>query len=198
MCDAFEEIIVVILGIAIGLPLPVTASQVLWINLISDGLPSLALTVDPKRPGAMDEPPRSEKEVLVSSWMKVLIFIVSGSGGIMAFFIFNRFYGINLDLAQARSATFATLGINSLFYVFSLRALKQPFWKENLLENKWLLGAVAIGIILQIMPFVIPTLGNFLDVVPLTLTEWASVFGASAIMFILIELSKGVFRKEKI
>ena len=198
MCDAFEEIGVVILCIIAGLPLPVTASQVLWINLISDGLPNLALTVDPKRPGSMNEPPRSVKEQLVSRWMKILIFIVSAAGATMAFLIFSRFFGKGANIHQARSAAFATLGINSLFYVFSLRALKQPFWKENPLDNKWLLGAVSVGILLQIIPFTIEPVGRFLDVVPLSLVEWASVFGASTVMFILIELSKAIFRKKHI
>ena len=201
MSDAFEEIFAVIGAIIIsivflpGLPLPVTAAQVLWINLISDGFPNLALTVDPKRPNIMDELPRSPKEKLVENWMKWLIFIVSLAGGVMALIIFVSNFNRFEDVGLARSVAFATLGLNSLIYVFSVRTLTLPFWKEGFFANKWLLLAVAAGIVLQVMPFVVSPLGKFLDIVPIDLSLWAEVFAASAIMFILIEISKILFRR---
>src|SRR5690606_31170536 len=64
LSDAFAEILLVVTGLILGLPLPITALQIVWINLISDGFPNLALTVDPKRPGIMEERPRPPKERL--------------------------------------------------------------------------------------------------------------------------------------
>ena len=80
LCDAFEEILVVLAGIIIGLPLPVTAVQILWVNLVSDGLPNLALTVDPKRRDIMKDKPRSPGEHIITSWMINLILFVSFFG----------------------------------------------------------------------------------------------------------------------
>ena len=201
MSDAFEEIFTVIgaiiLGIILipGLPLPVTAAQVLWINLISDGFPNLALTVDPKRSGIMNEPPRSPGEKLVNRWMKWLIFMISLAGGIMALVIFVSNYLRFGDIELARSVAFATLGVNSLIYVFSVRTLTLPFWKEGFFDNKWLLVAVFGGGVLQLAPFVIPQLGAFFEIVPIGLDLWAEVFLASAVMFILVEISKLIFRR---
>src|SRR3989344_3546250 len=82
MSDAFEEIIAVVGSLFLKLPLPVSAAQILWINLVSDGFPDLALTLDPKTRGIMRRNPRNGSENLVAPWMKTLIFIVSLVGGI--------------------------------------------------------------------------------------------------------------------
>lgn len=203
MTDAFSEIIAVIGAILLviitgnPLPLPVTAAQILWINLVSDGFPNLALTVDPERPSIMKEPPRSPNELLVNTWMRSLIFLVSLVGGVFALILFLHTYSTTGDIEHAQSIAFATLGVNSLVYVFSLRALTKPFWTVSLFANKWLLFAVIGGIALQILPFANSSLGAFLGVVPLSLAEWAGVWGASILMFIIIELFKLAFRVSK-
>lgn len=200
MSDSFEEIFAVmgsiILSITLipGLPLPVTAAQILWINLVSDGFPHLALTVDPKQPGIMKLPPRDPAEPLVASWMRKLILIVSLSGGIVALMLFIYFYKKTGDIVLSRSIAFATLGVNSLIYVFSIRTLQQPFWKENPFDNKWLNLAFLAGLFFQIIPFMSSRLQQFFKVKTLTLTHWLIVFTASAIMFIIIEVTKWVFR----
>jgi len=193
MSDAFEEIIAVVGTILLGLPLPVSAAQILWINLVSDGFPDLALTVDPKIKDIMKRPPRSPQEKLVNSWMKKLMLIVSVTGGLIALFTFVYFLK-NSGLDIGRSITFAILGTNSLVYVFSVRTLRSPFWIENPFENKWLNLAFVGGMILQIMPFVSPTLRNFFGVTSLSVFHWTWVLTSSLIMFIIIEVSKHSFR----
>lgn len=194
MSDAFEEIIIVVGTIIFALPLPITAGQILWINLISDGFPDLALTVDPKTKGIMDRPPRSSQEGLVAAWMRNLIFIVSLAGGIMALILFYLVWRSTQDAVLARSVAFATLGVNSLLYVFSIRTLTEPFWQENPLANNWLNLAVVAGFALQVGPFFFSVSRNFLRIVPLPAFYWLGVFTASLIMFIIIEVAKDVFR----
>jgi Ca2+-transporting ATPase len=195
MSDAFSEIVAVLGSLILGLPLPVSAAQILWINLISDGFPDLALTVDPKTKGLMERPPRSPKEEVISPWMKLLILIVSATGGIIALFLFLVFLKVTGNLILARSIAFATLGVNSLVYVFSIKGLTRPFWQDNLLANKWLNIAVVGGLFLQVLPFVFPFLGRFLQVTYLQPAHWLLVFLASAIMFIIIEVAKVFFRR---
>jgi len=195
MSDAFEEIVAVIGSILLGLPLPVTAAQILWINLVSDGLPHLALTVDPKRPGLMNKPPRDPREPLVTSWVRNLILIVSVSGGLIALALFVYFYKTTGDLLLARSIAFATLGVNSLVYVFSVRTLREPFWAENPLANPWLNVAVVGGLALQLTPFIFEKARGFFGIVGLSALHWLYVFTAALVMFILIEAAKVVFRK---
>jgi len=193
LSDAFVEIILVLTAIMVKLPLPITAAQILWVNLVSDGFPNLALTVDPKAPGTMSKPPRSPKEMLVSPWMRTLILIVSLTGGFFAVALFYYSYTKSNSLDLARSVAFATVGINSLIYVFSIKALKDPFWKVSAFNNVWLLLGVVAGVLLQVAPFVITPLRNMFEIVPIG-NYWFAVVGASALMFVVIELSKVLFR----
>jgi Ca2+-transporting ATPase len=193
LSDGFEEILVVMTALILNLPLPITAAQLLWINLVSDGFPHLALTIDPKNSGVMRRPPRSPKEPLIANWMKILILIVSVTGGFFAFVFFYIAYRETGDAHFAQSITFATVGINSLIYVFSIRTLRAPFWEENIFKNRWLIAAVGVGVFLQVLPFVNPTLRRFLEVRVLGWGWWAAIVGAGLLMFLIIELLKGLF-----
>ena len=95
----------------------------------------------------------------------------------------------------ARSIAFATLGVNSLVYVFSIRTLKEPFWRENPFGNKWLNVAVIIGVIFQILPFTTDLFRGFFKLSVLDAVQWTVIFCSSILMFIIIELSKVVFRR---
>ena len=196
MSDAFEEIVAVIGGILLGLPLPVTAAQILWINLVSDGFPHLALTIDPRSSEIMQASPRNSQEPLVASWMKKLILIVSLWGGTTGLVLFIYFYRTTGNIILAQSVAFATLGINSLIFVFSVRTLRQPVWKQNPFENKWLNIAVLGGILMQIFPFVFPTTREFLGLYPLRVGSWIVIFAAGVFVFIMIEFMKYIFREQ--
>lgn len=194
LSDSFEEIVVVVGTIVLSLPLPVTAIQILWINIVSDGFPHLSLTVDPKTKDIMKRYPRRPGTLLVSGWMKTLIFIVSLSGGLVALILFSYYFKLTGNIAVARSITFATLGVNSLVYVFSIRTLTQPFWDENPFGNKWLNIAVLAGFTFQILPFASQSLRNFFGLESLTFLQWTSVITASFVMFVIVEVSKIIFR----
>lgn len=195
LSDAFAEIVVVVGSIAVGLPLPITAVQILWINLVSDGFPDLALTVDPKRPDIMKERPRLPQERLVNRWMIALIGIVSLTAGIIAFSSFIVVYKITNDIIVARSMTFATLGLNSLAYVFSVRALMAPFRKNRFFENKWLVAAVMAGFGLQVLPFTTLSLRQFFGLDSLGLVYWIVAIGLSIFMFFVIEIFKVSYKR---
>jgi len=196
MSDAFSEIVAVLMSILLGFPLAVTAAQILWINLVSDGLPHLALAVDPKRKNIMSSNPRSPKEPLVNLNMKLLIGFVSVIGGLLAFALFYFVYQIE-GLELARSVAFAVLGTNSLIYVFSIKTLKDPVWRQNPFDNLWLIGAVVVGFVAQVLPFIYLPLGKFLDAVPIPLTYWFYIIAVSVVVFLCIEMSKFVFRNNK-
>jgi len=193
LCDAFEEILVVLAGIILGLPLPVTAVQILWVNLVSDGLPNLSLTVDPKRRGIMKDTPRSPNEHIITSWMINLILFVSIVAGITAFMSFYFVYKNTGNITLARSVTFVTIGINSLVYVFSVRAPFTSFIKSRMFKNKWLGLSVLAGFALQFLPFSTETLRNFFKVEKISVTYWGVAFGLSILMFLIVEMFKHVF-----
>ena len=193
LCDAFEEILVVLAGIILGLPLPVTAVQILWVNLVSDGLPNLSLTVDPKRRGIMKDKPRSPDEHIITSWMINLILFVSVIAGLTAFLSFYFVYKNTGNIVLARSVTFVTIGINSLVYVFSVRAPFTSFIKSRVFKNKWLGLSVLAGFGLQFLPFATETTRNFFKIEKLSLSYWSVAFGLSILMFLVVEAFKHVF-----
>ncbi len=193
MTDAFAEIIVVLGSILLGFPLAISAVQILWVNLVSDGFPNLALTIDPTRASVMSERPRSPREQLVNSWMFLLIGVVSTVAGLLALGSFVFVHRQSGDIELARSVAFITLGLNSLIYVFSLRSLMLPFWKSNLFENKWLVLAVLSGFVLQWIPFSLPITRKFFGLVPLSVSYWIAAIGLSLAMFAVVEVFKLIY-----
>ena len=204
MCDAYAEIVAVIGAIMIsvtimsGLPLPVTAAQILWINIVSDGFPHLALTVDPKSKDIMDRPPRLPKDPIVAGWMKGLIAVVSIISGLTALLLFIHYYLSTGSIELSRSFAFAILGVNSLVYVFSVRTLTRPFWEENPFKNRWLNLAVLAGFVFQLLPFLITPLRGFFEIEMLSLSQWGLVLAASLVMFAAIETVKGLLRAKAV
>lgn len=198
MCDAFGAIVVVLASIILGLPMAVTAAQILWVNLVADGFPNLALTVDPKEVGIMKRLPRSPQEPLINGQMRTLIAIVSLTGGILTFGL----YLVTLqsfDVETARAVAFASLGINTLVYVFSIRTLSKSVWHDNPFSNIWLNIAVGAGMLLQLLPFISRRVGDFLEVSPLPINLWMLVISGSAIMLVIIELSKiGILKSKEV
>jgi len=194
MCDAFAEIVVILGGIILGLPLPITVIQILWVNLVSDGFPNLALTIDPKRADIMKEKPRISGERLVNKWMITLIGFVSLIAGLITVISFIIVYKVSNDLIIARSMAFITLGLNSLVYVFSVRALMVPFWKSHLFENRWLVVAVLAGFGLQVLPFATSSLRQFFGLSSLSPFYWLAAIGLSIFMFFVVETFKFVYR----
>lgn len=190
MCDAFAEIIVILGAIILDLPLPITAIQILWVNLVSDGFPGLALTIDPTRKDIMLERPRHPSERLVNTWMAVLMGFVSLIAGCITLVSFIVIYNVTGDLALSRAMAFIMLGLNSLTYVFSIRALNVPFWKNHLFENRWLVGAVLVGFGLQFLPFMTPTLRQFFGLRSLSPAYWLGAIGLSIFMFFVVEIFK--------
>jgi len=194
MCDAFVQIIAIIIALLTGNPHPMTAAQILWNNLVSDGPPSLAMTVDPKRSWLMTVPPRSPKIALISGWIMQLIGIVSASAAVVGFLLFKYVLDTTGDLILARSVWFACFGLTTLFYVFSVRTLKKWVWTENVFDNLWLIWALILDLWLVLAPYFRAPLGNFLDVVPIG-NRWFAAIACALSIVVLIEIFKAYFRQ---
>ncbi len=195
LCDAFVQIIAIIIAMLLKMPIPITTAQILRINLVSDGFPSLALTLDPKRKWLMNEPPRSPKTPLISWWIITLIVIVCSSAAIMSYRLFSHVLKVTQDMELARSVAFVCFGMTTMMYVYSVRTLKSPIWSESPLNNLWLIWGIIGGIGLIVAPFVFPVLGHFLNVVPIH-GRWEDVIVIGFIIIIIIEIFKAIFRYE--
>lgn len=190
LADSFAEIFVILACIAFGFPLALIPIHILWINLVSDGFPSLALTIDPKRKDIMNDRPRSLSESIVTKWMIGVIGLISILAAFLAFICFYFVYQSMADITLARSFAFLTLGLNSLVYVFSVRGLLKPFWQTNFFENKWLLLAVFMGLFLQFIPFSTQFTRDLFGVVKLDLIYWVIALFGSVAMFFVMEFFK--------
>lgn len=196
--DSFSEVLLIIGSMLMGLPLPLTAGQILWINLVNDTLPNLALTKEPREEETMLEPPRGRKANILSKDIKILIAAISLISGVMGFIIYYYFYQQTGDLLLARSLAFALLGTDSLIYVFSIRNLRRSITKYNIFANQYLIYAVVISFGFLLAGFYLPGLSEILKTKPLMLWHWLLVILISLGEVAVIELLKYLFIKGKI
>ena len=178
------EILTMLGGILLGLPLPLLPIQILWVNLVTDGLPAIALGVDPATPGVMTRPPRLPREGVFSRRLGLKIILQ----GVMIATATLLVYLIELrtrNLMVARTAAFAALVLAQLLFVFQCRSEShQPFIKQ-LIGNNYLVVAVTVSTLMQLGVMTLPWLQRIFYTTSLSLQDWLLVIGftASAIYF---------------
>jgi len=197
LSSSFTETILIGGTLLLGLPLPVLAVQILWVNLVQDGLPSLALAFEPVEKSLMKNKPRDRQEGILDSELKVLIFIVGIVTDILLFIVFTMLIKTNLDLKLTQSVIFAALGTNSLFYVFSCKSLRQNLWQTNIFDNQFLLLSVITGFAFMFSALYLPGLQLFFNTTPLNLWLLLLVLFLGLFNVSLIELTKWLFLKKR-
>lgn len=198
LSDSFTEVILVGVSILAGVPLPVTAAQILWVNLIEDGLPGMALAFESKEEDIMQQKPGKHETPLLIREMKALIFII---GLITDFLLLGLFFWLikysGYETSHIRSIIFTGLTVDSLFYVFSCKSLRHNLWHINLFSNKFLIGSWVFGISALIAALYLPTLQMLLETSPLNLFDWQLILGLGFLNIILIEATKWYFISKK-
>ncbi|SCJ96936.1 Calcium-transporting ATPase [uncultured Clostridium sp.] len=190
------EVITLFIAILLNWPSPLLPIHILWINLITDSLPALALGVDPKDPNVMSESPRNPKDNLFSNGTGVtliLLGIIIGFTTLLAFKVGEYLYPNSLVHSQTMS--FVVLSGSQLILSLSMRSEKESVFKVGIFKNKKLLGAILVGILLQISIISIPPISKIFNVFSLTLKDWIFVSLLSMIPFTFFEISK-LFRKK--
>jgi len=193
-CNVAEILILGIAGI-IGWEMPLIALQILWVNLTTDGLPALALGVEPAEPDLMGRPPRDPDEPVFAgsvlgalSAMSVLIFV-----GLMPIFYW---YWQNEGVEKAQTMALATLVIYELFYAFNCRSLRFTLPQLGFFTNKWLLPAVLSSGLLTLAVIYIPSWGLAFHTVPLDFWDWDVIFIVAGASFLLVEFGKWFFNRK--
>lgn len=174
------EVLVIFIGALLGWPLPLIAVQLLWVNLVTDGLPAIALGIDPVAKGAMDRPPRRLKDRILSKGMSLNIFtmgVLICIATLLMFYIGYRSYG---SVEVGRSMAFMTL---VLLEIVRLQMIRSSY-HTGIWSNKWLIGAVLVSLGLQVMVVYTP-LNAFFSVIPLTGVQWLWMLGAMTSVFIV-------------
>lgn len=186
------EIATIFFGLILGFKSPLTAIQLLWINLVTDSFPAIALGLDPAEHNIMKKKPRSSKKSLFADglWIKIISEgIMMGALTLVAFNIgYNKF-----GLEVARTMAFVTLGLLELIHVYSVRT-EESIFKSNIFSNKYLIGAFILGFIMQVLVVVTPSFTKVFELTPLNSSQWTYIFIISISSVIIMEIQKLVNR----
>lgn len=188
--DAFSEMVIVAGSVLLGLPLAVLPVQILWIKLIEDAAPAMSLSFDDIDEGVMSERPRSRGEPILNNQMKKLIVFYAFIMDMTLFGMFYYFWKLRGDIDYARTITFVGLGLASLFYIYSVRGLKQSIFKINPFSNKLFILSTVFGLSLFMVALYVPFFNNILHTVPLGLYEWLVLVGYGTMSIVVYEVGK--------
>lgn len=182
------EILTVLLPPFFGLPLALAPIQILWINLITDGLPGIALAAEPAERGIMHDPPRRTDEGILSE--NVGVYITWTGLLIGALTIGTQAYGISHGIAHWQTMVFTTLTLAQIFQVITIRVARESVIGPRFCGNPAVLLAVAVTCALQLAAIYMPFFNRLLNTQSLTAGELGACFGISAIVFFAVELDK--------
>ena len=182
------EIVTIFMGLILGFKSPLLAIQLLWVNLVTDSLPAIALGLEPPEKGIMDRKPIDSKKGIFADglWGKIVTEgIMIGMLTLIAFSIGNKYYGLEV----ARTMAFISIGLLELIHSFNIKSEKSIF-KTNIFENKFLIGSFLLGIVVQLIVAIIPQLAEIFKLVPLNQTQWIITLAISILPIPIMELQK--------
>ena len=189
------EVLVILIASLLGMPLPMIAIQILWINLITDGFPALSLGVEPAETGIMKRPPRDPKESIFARamtrhivWVGALMMI-----GTLGIFV----WGLDGDLHRARTLAFVTIALFQLFHVLTIHIEEDTVLSRKFFANPYLLGAIALSFLLQMAVVYLPSLAEVFRVLPLSAIDLLLCALLASSVFIGVEAEKFYSRWRK-
>ncbi len=198
----FDEVFLIFTVIMLGLPLPITAIQILWLNLATDGFPALALGVDPPESGVMDRPPRKPGAKMMDRGMASFIIIAGFTAFLASVTVFmwslqayggwipgltgavvdwqtdiSTITGLSWEhvLVHARTSVFASVVCFELLFVWNCRDEYHPVWRTEIRRSKVLMGAVVLSVILTILTIYFPPMAVLFETVPINLIDWGVI-----------------------
>ena len=182
------ELMLMFVAVLLGLPLPLLPLHLLWINLVTDGLPALALVTDPVSGNVMSLPPRNPAEPILGrvQWRQILAMGLLQAGVGLSVFVWALEYR---DLGEARNLAFSTLVFAELFRAFSARSML-PFWAVGLFTNMRLLGIVVVSIAVQVGIHHVPATQALFDITDLSMADCVLSLGAGFIPLMVAEIFK--------
>ena len=184
------EIVTIFFGLVLGIKSPLLAIQLLWINLVTDSLPAIALGLEKEEENIMSRLPRNPKKNLFAdglSWKIIIEGAMLGIFTLLAFSIGNRLYSVEVG----RTMAFLTLGILELVHSFNIKS-EESIFKIGVLENKYLVGALVLGVILQVIVVVVSPLAQVFSLVPLTGMQWLYTILIAVAPIPIVEIQKAV------
>ncbi|MEW6380313.1 MAG: calcium-transporting P-type ATPase, PMR1-type [bacterium] len=189
-CNAGEILVMLVASLA-GMPVPLLPIHILWVNLVTDGLPALALGVDPADPNSMKRPPRPANESVITRSQGLLILLQGSFIALCSLLAFSFVLFIEKEgLVQARTAAFVVLSCSQLFHSFNCRNMTESLFTIGLFTNEKLIIANGISFLLMMAAVYVPFLQVIFKTQPLGLFDWVLVLAISSFPLWAMELFK--------
>lgn len=182
------EIVTIFMGLVLGLKSPLLAIQLLWINLVTDSLPAIAIGLEPPDKDIMNRKPVSSRKGIFADglWNKIVVEgIMIGMLTLVAFSIGNKFFGLEVG----RTMAFLSMGLLELVHSFNIKS-EQSIFKIGILENKFLIGSFILGTAVQVLVVLIPALAEIFKLVSLNQTQWMITILISLLPIPIMEIQK--------
>ena len=191
------ELTVMLVAAVIGFPLPLLPLHLLWINVVTDGLPALALVVDPPEADLLQRPPRDPEEPMLGleQWKFIITTGLLQAGTTLAVFLWAL---TARDLSEARNLAFSVLVFGELFRAFAARSTSRVFWEVGALTNLRLLGVVVFSVLLQLGIHHVPAAQRVFDIQALSLADCGLTLVVALIPVTVVELAKLINRGRRV
>ncbi|MBU0625468.1 HAD-IC family P-type ATPase [Patescibacteria group bacterium] len=191
------EVVTILASLAAGFPLPLLPAQILWMNLVTDGFPDIALATEQRRGSVLAEPPRNRRARILSRGVLILTLLTSVLMclGTLALFNWELQTG---DLARARTIAFTTMAMFQLWNVFNMRSIKESLFSIGFFSNKWVIWSVIASVFLQLAVLYVPFLQNIFRTVPINWFEWLLIVVVTSSVLWLVEGYKWLIRRGQI
>jgi len=190
------EILIIFGAMLVGMPIPLRPVHLLWLNLVSDGAPALALGMEKGDPDTMKHPPRPPKEPVINRDMAIGIGVIALVDAVAILSVFHlglqRYPG---HLEAAQTIAFVTLCISELVRAFTARSEYHSLFSIGVFSNRWMVWAVGASLLLVLIVVYVPFLQPFFDTAPLTLEDWLMMLPFFFVSAIAMELVKVYFRR---
>jgi len=172
----------------LGMPLPLLPLQILWVNLVTDGLPGLALTVEPAERDTMQRPPYSPKESIFGRGMVRDILVVGLLMGLVSLGV--GFFAWLRGEPAWQTMAFTTLTMAQMGNALAVRSERYTLWKIGLFSNRLILGAVLLTLVLQMAVVYLPFFQDIFNTLPLSAGDLAISLGCSVLVYFGVEVYK--------
>jgi len=191
------EVITILASMLLRLPLPLLPAQILWMNLVTDGFPDVALATEQRRGSVLKEPPRSMKAAILSRGVFALTALTSTLMciGTLSLFWWALQRG---DVPYARTVAFTTMAVFQLWNVFNMRSTKESLFSIGFFGNKWVTWSVVASLLLQVGVLYLPFMQKIFRTVPLGWLEWLLIAVVSSSVLFAVEGYKWLLRRGKL
>lgn len=196
LADSMTETVLILLALVFGYPLPLTPILLLWINIIEDGLPSLALAFEKSSSALLLSRPRKNKRTLLDKKVISLIVIVSLIKDLIFFVIYSNLINNNYTLEAAQTFIYAGISFSSLLFLFSAKTIDTNIWKEPVFNNRIVNLAFIMGNVLLLLSIYFKPLSQILGTVALSINDMLFIVAISLASLALIEVAKWFLHKK--